>query len=237
MNTPTTIQTPAARAARTRRIYTFRPVILLLLVALLTTACVGSGHRSSSTNSQVRKSADNALVHAQLARGYLQQKQYAVAKAELEEALRIDSNHSDSNYVMALLMMELEQYETAEKHFYRAVRADQENAAAAHDFGMFLCQFGKERESVKYFEIAAGNPLFENAELSHMRAGECLAQINDPAAEQYLKRALAANPNLRPALFRMAKLKHDERSYFLARAYIERYFAITNPQPAALLLA
>ncbi|MEM7357840.1 MAG: type IV pilus biogenesis/stability protein PilW [Pseudomonadota bacterium] len=210
---------------------------VLLLISCFLGACASTGVNSSRAAADESDRPDKALIHAQLAKGYLQQKQYAVAKTELEKALRINPAHSDSNYVMALLMMELEQYDTAEKHFSKAVKADQENSAAAHDFGMLLCQTGRERQSVRYFEIAASNPLFEKSELSFMRAGECLARINDPIAEDYLKRALAKNPRLRPALYRLAVIKHDAQSYFSARAYLERYLAITKPQPESLLLA
>lgn len=214
-------------------------VMLVMLLISVVSGCAGTGnsYQTRSSNNKVLKGADKALIHTQLARGYLQQKQFAVAKEELEKALRINSNHSDANYVMALLMMELEQYEVAEKHFYKAVRADRSNSSAAHDFGMFLCQIGKEQESVTYFDNAAGNPFFNKKELSYMRAGECLARINDVRAEEYLKKALAVNSKLRPALFRLAMIKHKDGSNFIARAYIERYFAITKPQPAALLLA
>lgn len=181
--------------------------------------------------------ADKATIFSQLARGYLQQKQYAIAKGELEKAFKIEPNHSEANYVMALLMLELEQYDAVEKHFIRAIKSDNENSAAAHDFGMFLCQTGKERRSVDYFEIAISNPLFSRTELSYMRAGECLAKIGDPVAEKYLKDALDRNPKLRPALYRLALIKHEQQSYLSARAYIERYFAVTKPQPASLLLA
>ena len=34
----------------------------------------------------------------------------------------------------------------------------------------------------------------------------------------------------------MAKIKYDTQSYLSARAYIERFNAITKPQPASLLL-
>jgi type IV pilus assembly protein PilF len=215
--------------------YLLRIISAVLITGLLS-ACVSTGAGRSSNN-KVLEGADKAMIHAQLAKGYLQQKQYSVAKDELERALRINPNHSDSNYVMALLMMQLEQYPLAESHFAKAVKFKPDNSAAAHDFGMLLCQIGKERESVEYFEIAASNPLFERSELSYMRAGECLARIRDPSAEAYLKRALKVNPRLRPALYRLAVINHDAGAYFSARAYIERYFAITKPQPAALLLA
>lgn len=211
-------------------------ILSVVLVSFLLSACASTGAGRTSSSNAV-DGTDNAMIHAQLAKGYLQQKQYSVAKDELDIALAIDPNHSDSNYVMALLMMQLEQYESAESHFTRAVKFKPDNSAAAHDFGMLLCQINKERESVEYFEIAASNPLFDRSELSYMRAGECLARISDPGAEEYLKRALQVNPNLRPALYRLAVINHDAGAYFSARAYIERYFAITKPQPAALLLA
>lgn len=213
--------------------------LVIFFVSIVLSGCASSGASSSryQSKSELVENADKALIHAQLARGYLQQKQYAIAKEELEEALRINPQHSQSNYIMALLMLELEQYEAAEGHFRDAVKFDRENAAAAHDFGMFLCQIDEERRAVEYFEIAAGNPLFERAELSYMRAGECLARIGDAGAEGYLKRALSVNPTLRPALYRLALIKHEQNEDFSARAYIERYMSITKPQPAALYLA
>lgn len=216
-------------------------IVQCIFIALILSGASGC----ASTNSNLvqgknnsNNGAEGAMIHAQLAKGYLHQKQYATAKTELQKALSIDPNHSDTNYVMALLMMELEQYQSAEAHFAKAVRYKPDNSAAAHDFGMLLCQIGKERESVEYFEIAANNPLFDKSELSYMRAGECLARIKDPVAQDYLKRALSVNPLLQPALYRLAVIKYDAREYFPARAYIERYFsAINKPQPAALLLA
>jgi type IV pilus assembly protein PilF len=212
-----------------------RLFVLVLITLVFVTACASSGNSRKRTNNELV--SDNAMIHAQLAKGYLQQKQYAVAKKELEIALKKDSNHSESNYVLGLLMMELEQYEDAEKYLRKAVRSDKRNSSAAHDLGTFLCQRGDLDAAVDYFEIAVANPFFDNAELSYMRAGECLARSGDTKAEVYLKKALELNPRMRPALYRMAVIKYSATSYLSARAYIERYFAITKPQPASLLLA
>lgn len=212
------------------------PVILLLIS--LSSACVTSTIENSSVpNKKAMTQDDRALIHAQLAKNYLEKKQYADAKQLLEKALSISPNHSNSNYVMGLLMLELKQNNEAEKYFKKAVETNSENSSAAHDFGMFLCQTGKQQESIKYFEQAAKNPLFDRPELSYMRAGECLSQLGKTAAaKRYLKQSLNLNSRLRPALLRLAKIQYDDESYFSARAYIERYFAITKPQPGALLL-
>jgi len=213
-----------------------KTVLLSCILLVFISGCVSTTPIPSNQGVGKTKE-DKADAYTQLARGYLQKKQYSVAKGELEKALGIDPTHSDSNYVMGLLMMQLEQYSVAEEHFARAVKSNRENSAAAHDFGMFLCQLGKVKESINYFEIAVSNPLFESAELSYMRAGECLAKIKDKRAERYLKSALDVNPKLRPALFRLAVIKYQDQNYFSARAYIERYMAITKSQPASLFLA
>lgn len=206
---------------------------LVLIMASQLAACAGAQRHAKID----RNTVDKAMVHARLGKSYLQQKQYAVAKLELQKALRISPNHSESNYAMALLMLELGDYRVAEKHFSKAVRSDPENSSAAHDFGMLLCQTGSELESVTYFEAAARNPLFDRADLSYMRAGECAAQIGDARAEDFLKRALSINPRLSAALFQLAKIKFSDNSFLSARAYVERFMAISKPQSAALFLA
>ncbi|MBL4674102.1 MAG: type IV pilus biogenesis/stability protein PilW [Arenicella sp.] len=220
----------------TAKIHTF---LLLLFMVVGLGACATSGQlKQPKTESETKIRTDQkALIHAQLGRGYMEQGQLSTAKDSLTTALRISPNHSDSNYVMALLMSQLKQYPQAEKHFSRAIAADRENSPAAHDFGTFLCQIGQGKRAKKYFDIAVSNPLFRRAELSYMRAGECLASIDSAEAEVYLKKALSINPRLAPALFKLARMKFDARSYLSSRAYIERLLAITEPQPDSLLLA
>jgi len=207
------------------------------LALIVLSACATHSSVPKIEVAEKKPKDERAMLHTRLARGYMDQQQYGVARDELEKALSLQPNHSDSNYVMGLLMMQLNDNNRAEYYLERAVANDKENSSAAHDFGMFLCQTGKESKSVRYFEIAAANPLFDRSELSYMRAGECLARISDPRAEAFLKRALQANPRLRPALLRLARLKRDQGKNLNARAYIERYLAITKPQPDALLLA
>lgn len=215
-----------------------KKITLVCVFASVLTACASNNSSKPIIESaQAKPKDERALLHTRLAREYMDQEQYGIAKKELEKALLLHPSHSDSNYVMGLLQIQLKNNRDAEYYLRRAVDSDRDNASAAHDFGLFLCQTGKESESIKYFEIAARNPLFNRAELSYMRAGECLSRIGDPKAEKFLKRALEFDPKMRPALYRLAKIKQREGQNLSARAYIERYLAITNPQPEALMLA
>ena len=214
-------------------------IIVAMLFAGVLSGCVTVEDNGASEDRATTKlrADQKALIHTQLARGYMEQGQLSTAKDSLNRALKISPNHSDSNYVMALLMTRLNQFDKAEGFFAKAVEANNENSSAAHDYGTFLCQIGKAEKAKKYFDMAVANPLFQRAELSYMRAGECLVDINSVEAEAYLKKALAINPRLAPALFKLAGMKFDARNYLSSRAYIERLFAITEPQPDSLLLA
>ena len=225
-----------------KTIYASRVLLKILFTLSLFSylgACVSSGGPvKAKNNGGVRVKADQkALIHTKIAREYMAQGQLSTARDSLVKALSISPYHSDTNYVMALLMSRLMKYSDAEKHFARAVESDRENSAAAHDFGTFLCQTGKNEKAKKYFDIAASNPLFKRVELSYMRAGECLASVDADEAEVYLRKALSINPKLAPALFKLARMKYDAKNYLSSRAYIERLFAVTEPQPDSLLLA
>jgi len=210
-----------------------------LCLSALISGCVTTheGKAPTDRNKNTLQADQKALIHTKLARGYMEQGQLSTAKDSLNTALKISPDHSDSNYVMALLMARLNQYEKAERFFSKAVSSNNENSSAAHDYGTFLCQIGKGDKAKKYFDMAVSNPLFKRAELSYMRAGECLSAIDSAEAEVYLKKALAINPRLGPALFKLAEMKFDNRNYLSSRAYIERLLAITEPQPESILLA
>ena len=49
---------------------------LLLVMCFFLYGCETTGPRPSVTNKKVMTQSDKALIHAKLARGYLQQKQY-----------------------------------------------------------------------------------------------------------------------------------------------------------------
>ena len=218
---------------------TSKNIILALGIVLtpLLTACVTTNGDGATTTEEVTPDRDKADIYAQLAVSYMKKEQYETAQGELEKALLIQPNHSQSNYVMGLLMIQTKQYDKVEGFMVRAVEADSQNSHAAHDFGSFLCQRGEELRSVEYFDRAVANPYFKRPGLSLMRAGECLYQVGrTEQAEAYLKQSLQRNAKFKPALFSLAKIKYETQSYLSARAYIERFNAITKPQPAALLL-
>lgn len=210
---------------------------MLLLIVVMLSACTTTISNSSVPNQKSPTQKDKADIHTQLAQGYLQKKQLQTAKDELTKALSIFPQHSQANYMYALLNLELNKTKEADKYFKKAIENDLDNSAAAHDYGVYLCRLGKRKESIKYFELAANNALFRRQELSLMRAGQCLSGIDNEKAENYLRRALKINPKLSVALLQMAELGFKKRNYLMARAHIERYNAVAGITAAGLMWA
>lgn len=180
-----------------------------------------------------------AAVHTQLALGYLQRNQKQTALDELEEALALAPDHSQANYVMAMLQSQLDNTATANRHYRQALESNPQNSIAAHDYAIFLCKQGKVEEAIEYFESALDNPLYERRTLTNLRAGECLMNIRTDrrGAQPYFQAALDANPRLAGALYYMADIAFANGNFLAARGYIERYFAVAPDTPQSLLLA
>lgn len=207
-------------------------IVLALLAGCATTVERGSSEPKADADSR-------AAVHTQLALGYLQRNQKRTALNELEQALRIEPNYSQANYVMAMLQTELDHKDKADHYYRRALQSDPQNAGAAHDYAIFLCKEGRVEEAMKYFQDALGNPLYERKPLTNLRAGECLMNMRTDrhGAEPFFKAALSADPRLGPALYYLADIAYAREHYLQARGYIERYFSVGPDTPASLLLA
>lgn len=179
-----------------------------------------------------------AQINAELAANYMQRGQLGDARDKLDKALSIQPDHPRANHYMGVLQARLGNNRAAESHFERAIRSDPEDAQAAHDYGVFLCRQGRMDQALKQFESVLANPLYQRKEVTHLRAGECLLAKNDTqGAESYFRKALEANPRLMPALLSMAEINYVDANYLVARAYVERYFAVGPETAHSLLLA
>ena len=85
--------------------------IVYLGLALLVSGCVTTDGDGAKTEEKVTSNKDKADIYAQLANGYLKNEQFETAQGELKKALAISPDHSQSNYMMGLLLIKIEQYD------------------------------------------------------------------------------------------------------------------------------
>lgn len=213
----------------------------LSLVVMLLSGCAsqsGGGDSDVQQNDASRALA-SAKVHTELAGMYYERAQYGVALEELAVALKKNSDYAPAYNVRGLVHMALLEDSQADTDFQRSLDLDNENSSAHNNYGWFLCQRGRERESVKHFMAAVKNPLYATPEKAFLNAGLCSKKAGMLIdAENYLKRALIMQPKMPEALLGMAELNYARADYAGAKSYFLRFSqGVPELSAANMLLA
>ncbi len=195
-------------------------VAIILLQGCVTRSTDPAGYTPQpvDTDAQTR-----ARVHSELAAGYLELGNLGVALQEANEALKADPNYVAAHNVLGLAYMELRDDKSAESSFQRALRINNMDSDSNNNYGWFLCQRKREKESVKYFLDALRNPLYATPEKSWVNAGICARQAGDQAnAEDYFQRAVKLRPNQPQALQNLADIAFKRGDFIGAKTFLSR---------------
>jgi type IV pilus assembly protein PilF len=232
------------------RIDSLSRIATIFTVLLVLAACRSSEQRSGNDIDPVgsrprpqqqpspASPAERARAHTDLGVSYLQIGRFAVALQELNEALVADPSFVPAHNALGLLHMELREDDKAKASFEKALRIDPADSETNNNFGLFVCNRGKPKESIKYFLAALKNPLYATPEDSYVNAGICSRRAGDvDSAQVYFERALAAQPNDGRALVNLAQMHLERKQLNLARGYLNRYMqSIKSPDAGTLIL-
>jgi type IV pilus assembly protein PilF len=184
----------------------------MLVLAACSTASVDSGNSKS------------AGVHTELAGLYFERGQYGVALEEIEIALQSDPNYAQAYNVRGLVHMTLREDELAEDDFKKSLSIDSNNSDAHNNYGWFMCQRGREKESIPQFMAALKDPLYRTPGRAFLNAGICSRKMgNNKDAEEFFQRALVAQPGMPQALLAMAEIRFAAGDYSAAKRYFTDY--------------
>ena len=190
--------------------------------------------RDASGPSDARK---RATIRLQLAVGYYQDGQFNTALDELKQALTIDPDFADAHTVLALVYTELQQNDLAEKSFQRALQIEPDNSDVDNNYGWFLCQRGREKESLTWFDRALKNPLYVQKAKPLQNAGVCANKLGDPVlAEDYFRRSFEADPSGAVAAYNLALIYFGHKDLPRARFYVSQVNNSPAPTAASLWL-
>ena len=199
-------------------------LILTILLGLQLAACSSSGGKDGNVQQEhaVDKKA-SARIHTELAAVYYEQKQYSVALDELKQALDMNGKYAPAYGVRGLVYMSLKEDRKAEEDFERSLDLDGMDSGTRNNYGWFLCQRGREKESMEQFMEAVRNPLYATPEKAFLNAGLCSKKFGKlKEAEAYLKKALSIQPKMTEALVGMAELGFLKADYAAAKTFFLR---------------
>ena len=112
--------------------------------------------------------------------------------------------------------MDLNEMREAEDDFQRALRLEPTSSQLSNNYGWFLCQTGREKESIEYFERALRDPLYTTPARAAQNAGACLLKVKDyTGAERYLRRSFELDAS-------SASTKYQLSRTYLAMGQVDR---------------
>jgi type IV pilus assembly protein PilF len=181
---------------------------------------------------------ERARVHTDLGLAYLRDGQYDVALSEAKIALDSHDGYAPAYNLKALVHMALRQNREAESAFHQALALAPDNPEISNNYGWFLCQTGKIKESYAHFNKALRNPLYKTPATAMHNMGVCaLLDKDDVTAESYLFRALKLDPNDLRAYYLLADIDYRRGRYEDAREWLRKLHERIEPTAETVWLA
>ena len=191
----------------------------------------------SPSTSVPKDARTRAQVHTELGSLYFQSGNLIVALEELTIATSIDPNYAPAFSTRGLVLYYIKEYESADKDFRRALSLDEKDPEISNNYGWFLCQIGREKESIAQFQRAIKNPLYQTPEVAYLNAGTCFLKIGDLAsADDYVRRSLRLSPENPKALLQLARISYQRGKYDAAAQHLKDVVRLSDPGAETLWL-
>jgi type IV pilus assembly protein PilF len=162
-----------------------------------------------------------------------------LAKENLLKALHYDPKSIDAHTLLGTLYDRVGDRTQALQQYREAAQLAPAAGAENNNYGMYLCKLGQYAQARRYFEVALADGFYSAKASAYTNAGTCelLGKGSLDQAESDFRNALALEPNNPQALFQLASVLYQKNEFFKARAFAQRYDALGQPNPDALLLA
>jgi len=213
-------------------------LLALLLVAGCAAKSAGPSADTGTIVGEVGDSRNRARTHTELASLYHERGNMAIALEELRLATAADSSYAPAYSLFGVVYMDLREKGLAEENFERALRLSPNDPEINHNFGWFLCQNGREQDSIRYFLQALRNSLYTAPWRSYAAAGVCSLRTNNVKdAEEFFQRALKLDPDEPSSLLQLGQIRYRQGNIDDARKLVSRYNKLVSPNPESLWLA
>jgi type IV pilus assembly protein PilF len=210
----------------------------ITMLALVMIGCASTPEPTATRTGMDRVSpVRGAEVNTRLGIGYLERGEYRTALEKLQTALGHDPDHVPAHLGAALIYEQIGDSGRAGQHYRRAVRLAPNDGGTLNSYGVFLCRQGDYRLAEQQFMAAVRDPFYDTPEVAWANAGACARRSGElETANQHLRRAIDIDPQYPDPLFHLAEIHYQQGEAFRARAFLQRFESVANPEPGALLL-
>ncbi|MEM9620451.1 MAG: type IV pilus biogenesis/stability protein PilW [Pseudomonadota bacterium] len=180
---------------------------------------------------------DRIQAQLDLARGYIEQRDFKRAKAPLAKALDINPRHVETLVLNAVLLTAESEYDIAEEFYKQALSVAPNDSQALNNYGSFLYARGRYEDAlvplsrlVKDTGYRARAQAFENLGFAQLRVND------EQAAAQSFARALELNYRQPRSSLELAYLAYERGDYRTAQSQLISFRAYARPNARSLCL-
>ncbi len=179
-----------------------------------------------------------AQIHSELAANYYSRRQYDITLDELNIAISSDAKYFPAYNMFGLTYMELGEDRLAEENFMKALKLAPNNSDVNNNYGWYLCNRKREKDSIAYFLNAVKDPLYAQPHKPLNNAGICSRRMGDNVqAEEYFRRALRLAPDDPQIHLQLADLNFGRNNLPQAGLHLTRVLEVSNASAEVLWLA
>ena len=181
--------------------------------------------------------AQRTKAQLDLARGYIERRDFNRARGALDQALAISPRNVEAHVLNAVLLHAQGEFELAEFHYKTALRIEPDNAQALNNYGTFLYSRGRFDDAITPLArlvqdtgYRARSQAFENLGLAYLRAGR------NEEAKAALTRSLELNFRQATAILELAELAFNDQEFAQASTLLSDFKAVARQNARSLCL-
>jgi type IV pilus assembly protein PilF len=191
-----------------------------LAAALLFAGC-------ASTTDRKVDSKEAARLNTEAGAEYLRRGRLRDAKEKLDKAVQQDAKYYKAQWVMGLLLEQLDRPAEADAFYKTAMRLQPDDPDIANTYAVYLCKSGKVDEALPLFETLIRNKLYREPWAAATNAAQCLRSDKRNAdALGFLERALTMRPDYVEAVIQKADVQLTVGRPTQSRQTVDNYLSL-----------
>ncbi|MEX1666399.1 type IV pilus biogenesis/stability protein PilW [Zhongshania arctica] len=218
---------------RIKGIKVLPPILVMLLSALVLSACVTTQSGGFASKTDDKKAFETSL---QLARSYIAQGNWDQAKRHLQYVEAADKNNPETLEALALVFQNTGELELAEQYYLRSISLAPKASRVRNNYAAFLYARGRYAEAASQLEVVVQELLYERRVEAFVNLGRCYIQLNQlTKAEDAFKRAFLMQGDDAAVLMSLAEVYFRMDRFVDSQRFYDAYLSKKPAQNAAAL--
>ena len=181
------------------------------------------GEPEMVTESDEPDARRRARIRLELALGYFENGQTAIALDELKQSITADSNYAEAYSLRGLVYMRLNDFRLSEDSFKRALTLNPRDSNIMHNLGWLYCQQARYAQAQQLFSQALANPQYGERAKTWRAQGLCLVRAGQLAeGEQSLFKSYEFDAGNPVTSYNLASLLFQRSDFARAQFYVRR---------------